>query len=183
MSNLVDHAKKELEIAGLFDKDSDYNGMFADAVIELIEVFSKQGHSGFSSSIVSGLFYKLSKFQTITPLTGEDNEWTEVNKEITNGREILQNNRNGSVFKDGKDGTPYCVDAIVWRTQSGFTFTGGGVDNIGSAHNIKSFPFLPKTFYIDIIEEKVAEDDIIYYIKNKEDLNEVWEYYDKKINE
>ena len=32
MSNLELHAKKEMEIAGLFKKDSDYGGMLGDAV-------------------------------------------------------------------------------------------------------------------------------------------------------
>lgn len=36
--NIIEFAKNELEIAGMFDKDSDYNGMIGDAVMELIKV-------------------------------------------------------------------------------------------------------------------------------------------------
>ena len=50
--SLKEHAKYELEKAGLFDKDSDYNGMIGNAVMELIEKFSEQGHSGFFALIV-----------------------------------------------------------------------------------------------------------------------------------
>ena len=32
MSNLVKHAERELRKAGLFDQDSDYNGMIAEAI-------------------------------------------------------------------------------------------------------------------------------------------------------
>ena len=39
MSNITEHARRELEIAGLFDKDSDYNGNIGTAVMELMEVF------------------------------------------------------------------------------------------------------------------------------------------------
>ena len=42
-SNLVKHARRELELIGAFDEEKDfYAGMTGNAVIELIEVFSKQ---------------------------------------------------------------------------------------------------------------------------------------------
>ena len=54
---LIEHAKTELEIAGLFDvKGGFYEGMTGKAVIELIEVFSKQGHSGMSAPLVANIF-------------------------------------------------------------------------------------------------------------------------------
>lgn len=82
MSNLTKHAIDELKIAGLFDKDSDYNGMLGEAVLELIEVFAKQGHSGCSASMVVSIFQKLANYQTITPLTGEDSEWHNTGNNI-----------------------------------------------------------------------------------------------------
>ena len=42
--NSIDHAKLELQMAGFFDKDSDYGGMIGEAVMELMEVFANQGH-------------------------------------------------------------------------------------------------------------------------------------------
>ena len=47
--NLVEHAKEELQRAGLFEQGSDYDGMLAQAVLELIEKFAQQGHSGYSA--------------------------------------------------------------------------------------------------------------------------------------
>ena len=38
--SIIDHATTELEIAGLFDNDSDYNGAIGEAVMELIEAVS-----------------------------------------------------------------------------------------------------------------------------------------------
>jgi len=38
-NNLIKHAKEELTRAGMFDKDSTYGGMLADAVMELLKVF------------------------------------------------------------------------------------------------------------------------------------------------
>ena len=105
--SLAKHAEKELRLAGLFDKNSDYNGMLGDAVMELIKVFSKQGHSGMSASMVSNLFDKLSRYKQLTSLTFKDDEWNEV------GTGVFQNKRRGSVFKDGKDSRPYFIDAFV----------------------------------------------------------------------
>ena len=64
-SNLESHAKEELTRVGLFDKDSDYNGMLGDAVLELITVFANQGHSGMSAQMTRELFYKLSGFEKL----------------------------------------------------------------------------------------------------------------------
>jgi len=45
MSNLVEHAKFELELAGYLDTEKDfYGGLTGKAVLELIECFSNQGH-------------------------------------------------------------------------------------------------------------------------------------------
>jgi hypothetical protein len=66
--SLIEHAKMELQIAGAFDKDSDYQGAIGEAVMELIEVFSKQGHSGMSASYVAGLFHKLAKYEPLGTL-------------------------------------------------------------------------------------------------------------------
>ena len=68
MSNLVKHAEFELKKAGLFDKDSDYDGQLGEATLELIKVFADQGHSGMSANMVRELFRKLSSFEPLTPL-------------------------------------------------------------------------------------------------------------------
>jgi len=65
LSNLVNHAETELRKHGLFDKNSDYDGMLGEGVLELIKTFASQGHSGYSAQITRELFYKLSDFQTL----------------------------------------------------------------------------------------------------------------------
>lgn len=66
MSNLIDHANKELTRVGLFDKDSDYDGELGRGVLDLITVFANQGHSGMSAQMTRELFYKLSNFEDLT---------------------------------------------------------------------------------------------------------------------
>ncbi len=92
-SNLVAHAEDELRRAGLFDNDSDRDRKVAQAVMELIEKFSNQNHSGFSSRSTIEIFHKLSQFHPLTPLTGEDGEWVEI------GKNFFRNKRCSGIFK------------------------------------------------------------------------------------
>ena len=65
MSNLVNHANEQLQKAGLFDNDSDYDGELGKGVLELIIVFANQGHSGYSAELTVQLFSKLARFEEI----------------------------------------------------------------------------------------------------------------------
>jgi len=188
--NLIDHAKLELQMAGLFDMDSDYEGAIGRAVLELIEVFAKQGHSGMSAPYVADLFKRLAMYEPLLPITGKDDEWGDV-RNIGDGKPWYQNKRCSALFKDGKDGKPYYIDAIVKRDQNGACWSGfawlneedyqsGDRDKmIGKRGYIKSFPFTPKTFYIDVKDVEVAKDDWESFVVDPSQLDEVWEYYDK----
>lgn len=181
MSNLVKHAQKELELIGAFSEDDDfYGGSTGKAVMELIEVFSKQGHSGTSASIVAHLFNKLAKYEPIAPVMGTDDEWVEVSKGL------WQNNRLTAVFKH-EDGTCTYNEAVIKRCPDGTTWTGplyltreDAINNVNQIRvKIKSFPFTPKTFYIDMIEEEVKKDDWAMWVKDPKQLDELYAYYEK----
>lgn len=108
MNNLVDHATYELKRAGLFDEDSDYDGMLGSAVLELIGVFANQGHSGMSAEMVTDLFGRLARYQALTPLTDDPAEW-EDRTEIS-GTPLWQNKRDSAVFSNDGGKTTYRVD-------------------------------------------------------------------------
>jgi len=110
LAGIKDHAKRELELAGLFDKDSDYGGMVGKAVMELCKCFSGQGHSGFSANMVLELFNTLGKYKTLTPITDDSNEWSEISKEMNGGKVLWQNKRNPAIFSENKGKTWYDVD-------------------------------------------------------------------------
>ncbi len=103
-SNLYRYAKDELQRAGLFDEDSDYGGMLGEAALEIIAVFAKQGHSGFSASITTDIVNRLMQFKPLTPLTYELDEWNEV------GTGTWQNRRKSTVFSDDGLQTWYDLD-------------------------------------------------------------------------
>lgn len=176
--NLKQHAERELKLAGIFDKDSDYNGALGKSVMELIEVFSKQGHSGASASRVISLFKTVVSYKNLMPLTGENKEWNEIS-ETRKG--LFQNNRVSSVFK--KNNKAYYLYAIIWKTQKGSTWSGNAKtedgEEIRSRQYIKSFPFMPKTFYIDVIEKEISKGNWEFTVKDRNQLKEVFEYYNK----
>ena len=139
MSNLTDHAKKELELAGLFNQDSDYEGMLGNAVMELIEEFAGQGHSGFSANMTVTLFEKVARFLPLAPLTGEDDEWNEI------AVGLYQNKRCSHVFRDTIRGDgDYDIDGKVFREPNGVCYTNK------DSHVPITFPYVPKTEYVDV---------------------------------
>jgi hypothetical protein len=111
VSNLENFAKYELTRAGLFDKDSDYGGAIGDAVMSLMKSFSEAGHSGFSAAMTISIFNKVAKFQPLTPLIGDDDEWFEC------GDGIFQNKRCPHVFK--QNGEAYDIES---GSRVGITF-------------------------------------------------------------
>ncbi len=135
MSAFIDHARFELDRAGWFDSDAMYRDMMGRAVMQMIEQFAEEGHSGMSASLAIGLFKRLANFEPLTPLTGEDDEWTEV------GEGVFQNRRCSRVFKD-KTGA-YDIDGKVFREPNGACFT-----NIDSRVYVE-FPYTPTTEYVD----------------------------------
>jgi hypothetical protein len=109
MSNMLKWAEAELKLAGydINDPEDGPNRWLAEGTLELLKVFLEQGHSGMSAPFAIALFEKLAMWKPIAPLTGEDDEWMEVDI----GR--WQNRRNSSVFK-GEDGQAYWMDGRVF---------------------------------------------------------------------
>lgn len=140
MSNLEDFARDELTRAGLFSKGSDYGGMLGDAVMKMIKVFADEGHSGFSANMAINLFERVARFEPLTPLTGEDDEWNEV------GTGVFQNRRCSHVFKE--NGEAYDSTGRIFREPSGACFT-----SRGSRVPI-TFPYTPKTEYVDVPKDR-----------------------------
>lgn len=158
---------------------------FVPEIKSLVKKFADSGQSGgsapFVSKIITDVIYKLLKQEPLGGIMNTDDEWEDVSdiSDMENGS-YYQNKRLSSVFKNGKNKKPYYIDAIVFKNQDGITFTGNNVktkngDKISSAQYIKKFPFEPKTFYIDVIEN-----DSEILIKNEKQLEKVWNFYNKK---
>ncbi len=139
MSNLMKHAVRELASAGYGVDCGKMNQMMRENVLELIGVFSRQGHSGMSAPFCIGIFKTLASFAPFGPLTGQDDEWMEV------GTGVFQNIRCSHVFK-GADGQAYDIDGRIFRYQDGSCCT-----NHDSRVNV-TFPYTPKREYVDVLD-------------------------------
>lgn len=134
--NLVSHARTELEIAGWMKPDAMYGPMMGQAVVDMQKLFSMEGHSGMSASIATSLFEKVSRFEPLTPLTGDDSEWNEA----WGGGQ--QNKRCSHVFKE--NGEAYDINGRVFRKPSGVCFSSR------DSRVPVTFPYTPKTEYVDV---------------------------------
>ena len=112
---LITNAEKEMALA--WPEKDEMQDMVKKDVLQLIEVFARQGHSGMSAPYVLNVFQRLARFEPLSPLTGEDSEWTETSKDV------FQNNRCGEVFKNGKDGEAYWINGKVFREPNGCAYT------------------------------------------------------------
>lgn len=119
MSNLVDYAKDELKRIGMIDSGEPYNDIIAKSILDLIELFDSQGHSGFSAPYAIYVFSRLASFKPLSPLTGEDDEWNEMKDGS------FQNKRYSAVFKDSKDGTAYNIEGKVFTDDGEVWYTSG----------------------------------------------------------
>lgn len=133
--NLVDHARRELKLAGMFDEDVDgseaagnWNNLVAEAVIELMDVFAEQGHSGFSASMTQELFSRLAKYESLTELTDSIDEWQNVTDfDPRNGESLHQSRRSSSCFSndEGKSYWDINEDWFYHEDENGERWSGG----------------------------------------------------------
>jgi hypothetical protein len=179
---------------------------FVPEIEALVDKFGQSGQSGGSAPFTAGAIVDtIKKMLAHEPLgegiMGTDDEWNDcsVFEDVEPGKGSYQNKRLSSVFKEGKDSVPYYLNSIVWKpVGKDYTFTGrvsiseGSNEEIGSMHYIKSFPFQPKTFVIDVHEKEyrknkdgsmVEEDGGGWWeswLADPSQLDEVWKHYDKK---
>ena len=110
-------------------------------ILGIVEMFAKQGHSGFTAEYCIPIIEKLLKQSFITPLTGSDDEWSEVSPGL------FQNIRESSIFKDAEnfDGKPYYINGKAFSNDNGKTYFTNGDSAV-----VIEFPLneLPKTEYI-----------------------------------
>ncbi len=194
MSNTYEKAKMEFTY---LNKD-DIVLPFKNEILELVKAFGNSGQSGgsapYTAGAISSVVNKLCMHQAITPIQGKKNEWGEPYDD----RGTVQNKRNSAIFKD-KDDKAYFIDAIIFKQlngeNKGVCFNGGALLNnksdkkIGSKQYIKSFPFVPKTFYIGVISIEYADQEETVEKKgggwwkstifDENQLIPVFEYYDE----
>lgn len=152
MSTFLNYAKSEFDIIGMTeDSEDEINQDMRKCILDIVQMFADQGHSGFSASYAINILEKLLRYEPLSPLTGEDSEWTAIDY----GDEIAyQNKRCGRIFKD-TDGRAYDIDGKVfwdWYTDEDGT-------KFKSHYTCKDsrvyvdFPYTPTTVYEERVDD------------------------------
>lgn len=102
-SNLVRHARRELAALGNGPEINDH-------VLEMVAIFSAAGHSGFSAMYTIGLLERLLRFENLTDLTDDPDEWLHHDYDHSGWKHgIYQNVRNGEAFSFNGGKTYYLL--------------------------------------------------------------------------
>ena len=146
-SNLEKFAENELNI--ILNKCEDTEAIemqkiMNNDILQIIKVFSEQGHSGFSAGYAINLLEKLLRFEPVTPLTGNEDEWTKLDY----GEDTMyQNKRCSRVFKNA-EGRAYDIEGKAFSKDNGKSWY-----TCRDSRVYVEFPYVPKTEKI-ILENK-----------------------------
>jgi hypothetical protein len=110
MSNLIDHANRELDLIGFpqltrdqlrsKDPSAHWDAELRKRVMELVTVFSKQGHSGESANQTLNMVSQLLQYKPLSPLTNDPIEWSRVDPKFAGDLRLWQNLRNPQAFSE-----------------------------------------------------------------------------------
>lgn len=105
MTNLVDHARRELDLSGQTEESPAY----AAALIAAVAAFaSYDGHSGGSAAIAVEHLHALLQFRTLSPLTPNPDEW--IDRTDMSSAPLWQSVRDPSAMSRDGGQTHYFVD-------------------------------------------------------------------------
>jgi hypothetical protein len=145
MSYMIEHAKREFARILDSEPDKEYKIVASNVminVVELMKTFGKQGHSISTAAEVIRLFSTLAMFEPLTPLTGSDDEWSDV------APGVRQNIRCPRVFSRLEAGRWKAYDNAgkVFRDKEGVCYNGK------ESRVPVEFPYTPVTEYIDVMD-------------------------------
>lgn len=91
MSNLVIHARRELELIG---EEPDT----IEGYLKVIQAFADMGHSGGSASVAIPVIGRLLRYENLAPLTDDPADWMKIADEMCGGEDLWQNRRCSRMF-------------------------------------------------------------------------------------
>jgi hypothetical protein len=101
MSDLVEHAKIELELLG-------EDEWLVEGFLKIVQDFADMGHSGSSAAHSIAVLERLLQFKNLTPLTDNPKEWHDVSS--GSFPNMWQSTRDVSAFSDNGGKTYYFVE-------------------------------------------------------------------------
>jgi len=101
MSNLVDHARRELELIG-------EEPWITEGLIKVVQAFADMGHSGGSAFICRDVVHRLLAYEPLSELTNDPAEWTDHS--AISSAPLWQSVRNPQAFSEDGGKTYYLLD-------------------------------------------------------------------------
>jgi hypothetical protein len=99
MSNLVEHARRELELIG--EEPETIEGY-----LKVVQAFADMGHSGGSASVAIPTIHELLQYKNLKPITNNPDDWMKVSE----APPMWQCRRNPALFSDDGGKTYYHVE-------------------------------------------------------------------------
>lgn len=91
MTNLVDHARREL--ARIKEDPETVEG-----IVKVVQAFSDMGHSGASAFVCIPMIERLLRYEPLSPLTNDPDEWNHIAEEMAGQPDLWQSARNPEAF-------------------------------------------------------------------------------------
>lgn len=111
MSNLVDHARRELALIG-------EEPWLTDGLCKVVAAFAEMGHSGSTAARSAAVLDKLLRFEPLSPLTDDPAEWMDRAKEM-GGNPFWQSARDPRAMSTDGGKTYTLVDEEPVTSDSG----------------------------------------------------------------
>ncbi len=184
--NTYEWAQREIEIACENERkqcqkepdyqegNEDYGIMCYQAAGELLKVFEAQGHSGYSAQLVKQIFNRLVDGKPLTPITDEEDQWTEYAQYLSVKDDIrrYQHKRMSSLFKhvdaDGKASINDIDRVKVYDKENDIYYSTRFIDSLINEICPIEFPYSGEKIRV-IISEIIADDtpyyDLLYVAK------------------
>lgn len=151
-TTVSEHAARELAEAGI-------SGPVADSVAALAGQFDSLGLEGQAPALVADLFWKLANMRNLTPLDDGPGDWAD------DGDGVLRHRRCPDLSR--RPGGPAVYSrALVFRDGSGQAWSGGcwadrgRTARVESAQEVLAFPFMPRTFALEVARLVVGENSL-----------------------
>lgn len=112
---LIDHARRELELCGQFAQDPAYS----QSLVAAVAAFASYGHSGGSAGCAIAQLTALLRFEALSPLTDDPEEWMVITDGFGDESGLWQSMRNTQAFSLDRGRTYYLLDERDAATAAG----------------------------------------------------------------
>lgn len=101
-SHLVEHARRELALIG-------EDQWITDGLCRVVAAFADMGHSGFSAAHCADVLNRLLRYEPLSPLTDDADEWQDRSAEM-DGKPFWQNRRDSRAMSTDGGKTYWRLD-------------------------------------------------------------------------